>query len=57
MSDSLGGLLVIGAAGVLYAVWRETLSATTLFLLIFAISFVVLLAAVVVGFRVRPSQP
>ncbi len=56
MSDSLGGLLVIGAAGVLYAVWRETLSATTLFLLIFAVSFVVLLAAVIVGFRVRPSS-
>jgi hypothetical protein len=53
MSDSLGGLLVIGAAGVVYAVWRDTLPATTLFLLLFAISFVVMLAAVVVGFRVR----
>lgn len=56
MSDSLGGLLVIGGAGVVYALWRDTLSATTLFLLIFAISFVVLLSAVVVGFRVRPSS-
>lgn len=53
MSDSLGGLLVIGAAGVVYALWRDTLPASTLFLLIFAISFAVMLAAVAVGFRVR----
>ncbi len=54
MSDSLGGLLVIGAAGVIYTVWRHTLSATVLFSLIFALSFAVMLLAVVVAFRVRP---
>lgn len=54
MSDSLGGLLVIGAAGVIYALWRDSLPATTLFLLIFALSLAVLAAAVVVSFRVRP---
>lgn len=53
MSDSLGGVLVIGGAGVVYALWRDTLPATTLFLLIFAISFIVMLAAIAVAFRVR----
>lgn len=53
MSDSLGGLLVIGGAGVVYALWHDELPASTLFLLIFAISFAVMLAAVAVGFRVR----
>ncbi len=53
MSDGLGGVLVIGGAGVVYALWRDTLPASTLFLLLFAISFVVMLAAVAVGFRVR----
>lgn len=54
MSDSLGGLLVIGAAGVVYAIWRHTLSGTVLFGLIFAISMLVMLLAVVVSYRVRP---
>jgi MFS family permease len=54
MSDSLGGLLAIGAAGVIYAVWRDSLAQTPLFCLIFALSFVIMLQAVVVGFRVRP---
>lgn len=56
MSDSLGGVLVIGGAGVVYALWRETLPATTLFLLIFVISFAVMLAAVAVGYRVRRPE-
>lgn len=56
MSDSLGGLLVIGGAGIVYALWRDTLPATTLFLLIYGIAFVVMLGAVAVGFRVqRPA--
>ncbi|MBA2573589.1 MAG: MFS transporter [Nocardioidaceae bacterium] len=55
MSDSLGGVLVIGGAGVVYAIWRETLSATALFTLIFAISVLVMLLAVVVSYRVRPQ--
>ena len=54
MSDSLGGLLVIGAAGVIYAVWRDTMAATTLFTLIFSLAFCVLLFAIVVAYRVRP---
>lgn len=54
MSDSLGGLLVIGGAGVVYAIWRETLPATTLFGLVFGLSFLVMLAATFVAFRVRP---
>ena len=32
MSDSLGGLLVIGAGGVIYALWRDDLDQTPLFL-------------------------
>jgi MFS family permease len=54
MSDSLGGLLVIGAAGVIYAVWRDSLAQTPLFCLVFALSFAVMLLAVAVAFRVRP---
>ena len=56
MSDSLGGLLVIGAAGVVYALWRETLDPTLLFVLIFALSALVMLLAIVVAFRVRPTN-
>jgi hypothetical protein len=55
MSDSLGGVLVIGAAGIFYALERETLAPTALFLGIFAFSFAVLVAATAVGFRVRPQ--
>ncbi|MGI8576702.1 MAG: MFS transporter [Nocardioidaceae bacterium] len=55
MSDSLGGLLVIGSAGVVYALWRQTLPATDLFGLIFAVAVAVLLLAVLVASRVRPS--
>jgi MFS family permease len=54
MSDSLGGLLAIGAGGVVYAVWRDSLAATPLFSLVFALSFAVMLLSVVVAFRVRP---
>ncbi len=57
MSDSLGGLLVIGGAGVVYALWRETLDPTLLFVLIFALSALVMLASIVVAFRVRPARP
>lgn len=56
MSDSLGGVLVIGGAGVFYALERNALAPTTVFLVVFALSFVVLLAAVAVAFRVRPPQ-
>ena len=55
MSDSLGGLLVIGAAGVVYAGWRHSLPATTLFSLIFALSLAVMVLAVAVAYRVRPA--
>jgi MFS family permease len=54
MSDSLGGVLVIGAAGVFYALEREVLAPTTLYLVIFAFSVMVLALATVVAFRVRP---
>ena len=58
MSDSLGGLLVIGGAGVVYAVLRESLGQTELFSIIFAIAFAVMLLAIVVAFRVRtPATP
>lgn len=58
MSDSLGGLLVIGGAGVVYAVWRETLQQTTLFSIIYALTFAVMLLSIVVAFRVRtPTHP
>ena len=53
MSDALGGLLVIGAVGVVYALWRTTLDFTTLFSLMFAVAFAVTLAAIYVGSRVR----
>jgi MFS family permease len=55
MSDSLGGLVVIGAGGVVYALWRHSWPATTVFGLIFGMCFVVMLVAVWVAFRVRPS--
>lgn len=55
MSDSLGALLVIGAAGVVYAIWRDTLPSTALFGLIFASASLVMLLAIVVGYRVRPK--
>jgi MFS family permease len=55
MSDSLGGLLVIGGAGVVYAMWHETMEPTPLFVLIFGIAFAVTLLAVYVATRVRPA--
>ncbi|MBA3309532.1 MAG: MFS transporter [Nocardioidaceae bacterium] len=55
MSDSLGALVVIGGSGVVYAIWRETLPGTTLFGLVFGVSFLVMLAATFVAFRVRPT--
>jgi MFS family permease len=55
MSDSLGGLLVIGAAGVVYALWRNSLDASALFLIVFGLSALVMLLSIVVAFRVRPS--
>jgi MFS family permease len=57
MSDSLGGLLVIGGAGVVYAVWHTSMDQTLLFSLIFAIAFAVTLLAVYVAMRVRPPGP
>ncbi len=54
MSDSLGGLLVIGAAGVVYAVWRNSLAPTPLFSVMFAMAFAVMLFAIFVAYRVRP---
>jgi MFS family permease len=58
MSDALGGLLVIGGAGVVYAVWRDSLQQTALFSLIYALTFAVMLLSVVVAFRVRtPTHP
>jgi MFS family permease len=56
MSDSLGGLLVIGVAGAVYAIWRDSVSQTALFSVIFGLAFVVMLASVYVGFRVRTSS-
>ncbi len=55
MSDSLGGLLVIGSAGVIYALWRDSLDPSVLFLCVFALSAVVMLLTIVVAFRVRPE--
>jgi MFS family permease len=55
MSDALGGLLVIGAAGAAYAVWRDTLSPTVLYSIIFGLSIAVSTFAVLVGYRVRTS--
>ncbi|MDP9318265.1 MAG: MFS transporter [Actinomycetota bacterium] len=57
MSDSLGGLIVIGAGGVIYALWRHSWPATQVFGLIFALCFSVMLVAVWVAFRVRPRGP
>ncbi len=56
MSDSFGGLTVIGAAGVIYALWRNSLDATLVFAMIFGLSLLVMLAAVWVAFRVRPTS-
>jgi len=52
MSDSLGGLVAIGAAGVIYAVYRDTWSGTTLFGAIFALATCVMALAIVVSSRV-----
>lgn len=58
MSDALGGLLVIGAGGVVYALFRDSVSQTTLFSAIFALALAVMLFAVFVGTRVRsPEHP
>ncbi len=56
MSDSLGGLLVIGLAGAAFAIWRDTLSQTVLFSIIFGLALAVTVFSVVVGFRVRTSD-
>lgn len=56
MSDSLGGLLVIGAAGVGYAIWRDSVDHSLLFLGIFGLATLVMLFSVVVAFRVRPTR-
>ncbi|MEJ7628631.1 MAG: MFS transporter [Nocardioidaceae bacterium] len=55
MSDSLGGLVVIGAGGVIYAVWRHSRPGTQVFGLIFALSAAVMLLAMWVAYRVRPG--
>lgn len=55
MSDSLGGLVVIGGAGVLYALWRDSLPLTQVFGMVFSVSIAVMLLAVWVAFRVRPA--
>ncbi len=54
MSDSLGGLLVIGAAGVGYAIWRDSVDHSALFLGIFSLATLVMLFSIVVAYRVRP---
>ncbi len=54
MSDSLGGLLVIGAAGVGYAIWRDSVDHSALFLGIFGLATLVMLFSIVVAYRVRP---
>jgi MFS family permease len=56
MSDSLGGLVVIGAGGVVYALWRHSWPATQVFAVIFGLCFAVMLLAVLVAFRVRPAE-
>jgi MFS family permease len=56
MSDSLGGLLVIGTAGVVYALWRDTMDPSLLFLCVFSLSALTMLLAIVVAFRVRPAD-
>ncbi|HEY7044454.1 MAG TPA: MFS transporter [Nocardioidaceae bacterium] len=55
MSDSLGGLLVIGSAGVMYALGRDSVNQTLLFLSVFGLSAAVMLLSIVVAFRVRPT--
>ncbi len=54
MSDSLGGLLVVGAAGVGYAIWRDSVDHSALFLGIFGLATLVMLFSIVVAYRVRP---
>ena len=56
MSDSRGGLLVIGSAGVVYALWRDTLNPSVLFLCVFALATSVMLLSIVVATRVRPER-
>jgi MFS family permease len=56
MSDSLGGLVVIGAGGVVYALWRHSWPATQVFGVIFSLCFVVMLLGVWAAFRVRPPE-
>ncbi|MGI8434301.1 MAG: MFS transporter [Nocardioidaceae bacterium] len=55
MSDSLGGVLVIGGAGVLYSALRTSVSATEVFTLVFSVAFVVTGLAACVSFRVRSA--
>ncbi len=55
MSDSLGGLLVIGSAGVVYALWRDSLGLSALFGCVFALATAVMVLSIVVAFRVRPT--
>ena len=47
--------MTIGAAGVVYAIWHETMAATLLFCIMFGIAFAVTLFAVAVAVRVRPA--
>jgi MFS family permease len=56
MSDSLGGLLVIGTGGVIYAIWRNSLDASVLFLCVFGLAAAVMALSIVVAFRVRPAD-
>ena len=49
-------VLVIGSAGVVYALWRDTLDPSVLFLCVFALSGLVMLLAIVVGYRVKPAN-
>jgi MFS family permease len=56
MSDALGALVVIGLAGTVYAIWRDTLGQTLLFSVIFGLATVVMLMAIIVAFRVRTSS-
>jgi len=46
----------IGTAGVVYALWRDTLDPSLLFLLVFTLSAMVMLLAIVVAYRVRPTN-
>lgn len=53
MSDALGGLLVIGLIGVVYALWRESADASALYSTMFAMSLAVTALAAFVATRVR----